>query len=73
MQSCTVMMASPSPSPAPNQSDIGQQAKLQDAFSYFGQVKSRFGNRPDVWDQFQDILRDSRDHFSHMPKRLSGS
>ena len=53
----------PSGTPAPN----GQQPILNDALSYLDQVKVRFVDQPDVYNQFLDIMKDFKSQTIDTP------
>lgn len=36
----------------------GQRVKVEDALSYLDQVKYEFGNQPQVYDEFLDIIKE---------------
>lgn len=64
-------MTTVSSTSAPNQLDSGQQARLEDALNYVGQVKSRFNHKLGVWHRFQEIPEDVRDYPSNTPEEAS--
>ena len=52
---------------APSLQQGGQQPILTDALSYLDQVKVRFVDQPDVYNQFLDIMKDFKSHTIDTP------
>uniref|UniRef100_A0A8C1QKF4 Paired amphipathic helix protein Sin3a n=1 Tax=Cyprinus carpio TaxID=7962 RepID=A0A8C1QKF4_CYPCA len=64
--------ATPTPAPAPT---LGQQQfqrlKVEDALSYLDQVKLQFGNQPQVYNDFLDIMKEFKSQSIDTPGVIS--
>ncbi|XP_016142716.1 paired amphipathic helix protein Sin3a-like [Sinocyclocheilus grahami] len=64
--------ATPAPAPAPT---LGQQQfqrlKVEDALSYLDQVKLQFGNQPQVYNDFLDIMKEFKSQSIDTPGVIS--
>lgn len=51
-------MSAQSPGTPPGGSSNFQRLKVEDALSYLDQVKFKFGNEPQVYNDFLDIMKE---------------
>lgn len=58
MKSHTSKPGSPLPQPEPLSSEAGRPLNVTDALSYLDAVKIQFAERPEVYNQFLDIMKD---------------
>ncbi|OCT87071.1 hypothetical protein XELAEV_18020764mg [Xenopus laevis] len=63
--------SNPPAAPAPAQGQQFQRLKVEDALSYLDQVKLQFGNQPQVYNDFLDIMKEFKSQSIDTPGVIS--
>ncbi|KAF0683651.1 Aste57867_24296 [Aphanomyces stellatus] len=53
--------------PATNAQPIYRELRVEDALAYLDQVKQQFGNQPEVYNRFLDIMKEFKSHRIDTP------
>ncbi|XP_055613906.1 paired amphipathic helix protein Sin3a isoform X2 [Uranotaenia lowii] len=67
MPTSVIPNAQPQPPPPPQGQGQFQRLKVEDALSYLDQVKFRFGNQPQVYNDFLDIMKEFKSQSIDTP------
>lgn len=67
MSTNVISSAQPQPPPPPQGQAQFQRLKVEDALSYLDQVKFRFGNQPQVYNDFLDIMKEFKSQSIDTP------